>query len=187
MVEENEIWTARRAAAGGASEQRWVLSHTGPVMLRVIRRVLGSRADETEDVLQEASVDLLAALEAFRGECTLRHYAGRIAARHAIRARRKREREAQKVIALRQSKDLSTTSGPEGRWADRFADEQLFRDVLSRIPAEQAEALVLRVVVGFTLPEVSNATGVPLNTVRSRIRLARQRLRGMLIRQGVRR
>lgn len=88
---ESEIWLARRAAAGHGKDEREVLGLTGPVMLRVIKRVLGADADDVEDVLQEACVSLLPALRAFRGECTLRHYGGRIAARHAIRARRRRD------------------------------------------------------------------------------------------------
>ena len=35
----------------------------------------------------------------------------------------------------------------------------------------------MRVVMGWTLEEVSRATGAPINTVRSRVRLAKEALR----------
>ncbi len=183
---EREIWLARRAGAGRRGDERAVLEETGPVMLRVIQRVLGPQADEVEDVLQEASLALLGSLRAYRGECTLRHYAGRIAARHAIRARRRRERERDKVVALRawnEHRDLRAPSVSELQ--ERRDDERLFRELLGKLPEEQAEALVLRVVLGHSLPEIAAAVGAPPNTVRSRIRIARERLRRMLIQRGV--
>lgn len=54
---------------------------------------------------------------------------------------------------------------------------EVLRELLTRIPDEQAETLTLRVVLGWSLPEVAAATGVPLNTVRSRVRLAKNALR----------
>jgi RNA polymerase sigma-70 factor (ECF subfamily) len=54
---------------------------------------------------------------------------------------------------------------------------QVVRELLDQLPEEQAETFALRVAMGFSLPEVAAATGAPLNTVRSRIRLAKEALR----------
>jgi RNA polymerase sigma-70 factor (ECF subfamily) len=54
---------------------------------------------------------------------------------------------------------------------------ELLRDVLAQIPPEQAETLSLRVVLGWSLAEIAETMGVPLNTVRSRLRLAKTALR----------
>ena len=51
------------------------------------------------------------------------------------------------------------------------------RDLLARLPHDQAEVLALHVVLGHSLPEVSQSTSIPLNTVKSRLRLAKQALR----------
>jgi len=51
------------------------------------------------------------------------------------------------------------------------------RGLIQTLPEEQAETLALRVVLGFSLEEVAEATGVPLNTVRSRVRLAKTALK----------
>lgn len=180
MTREQEIWLARRASAGTASGPREVLELTSPIMLRVIRRVLGPNASEAEDVLQESCFGLLGALASYRGECSLNHYAGRIAARHAVRARRKRQREDEKVVALR-----DWQPGHQPALDDRVDARTLLSELLGKLPEEQAESLVLRLVLGHTLPEIADTTGVPLNTVRSRIRLARERLSTMLTRRGM--
>jgi RNA polymerase sigma-70 factor (ECF subfamily) len=51
------------------------------------------------------------------------------------------------------------------------------RDLLTDLPEEQADALALRVMLGWSLEDVAQATGAPLNTVRSRVRLAKEALR----------
>ena len=50
-------------------------------------------------------------------------------------------------------------------------------ELLARLPEEQAETLALRVVLGWSLDEIASATGAPTNTVRSRMRLAKDALR----------
>ncbi len=54
------------------------------------------------------------------------------------------------------------------------------REALVRIPQEQRRALVLAVFYGFTAREVSELDGVPLGTVKTRVRTALQRLRSEL-------
>ncbi|MCA2981704.1 MAG: hypothetical protein INH37_25795, partial [Myxococcaceae bacterium] len=52
----------------------------------------------------------------------------------------------------------------------------VIQELLGTLPEVQAETLALRVVLGLSLGEVAAATQVPLNTVRSRIRLAKEAL-----------
>jgi RNA polymerase sigma-70 factor (ECF subfamily) len=47
------------------------------------------------------------------------------------------------------------------------------RELLDELPEEQAEALAMRFMLGSSLEEVAQASGVPVNTVRSRVRLAK--------------
>ena len=49
--------------------------------------------------------------------------------------------------------------------------------LLDELPANQAEALVLHAALGFTIDEIAAAVGRPAETIRSRLRLAKQVLR----------
>jgi RNA polymerase sigma-70 factor (ECF subfamily) len=51
------------------------------------------------------------------------------------------------------------------------------RELLAELPPEQAEALAMRVVLGWSLEEIAVQSRAPLNTVRSRLRLAKESLR----------
>jgi RNA polymerase sigma-70 factor (ECF subfamily) len=53
----------------------------------------------------------------------------------------------------------------------------LIRTLLDELPEEQAETLALRVMLGWSLKEIAASTGAPLNTVRSRLRLAKEAIR----------
>jgi RNA polymerase sigma-70 factor (ECF subfamily) len=54
------------------------------------------------------------------------------------------------------------------------------REALMRLPAEQRRALVLAVFYGYTAREVSEQDGMPVGTVKTRIRAALMRLRSEL-------
>jgi len=53
----------------------------------------------------------------------------------------------------------------------------LVAELLTTIPKPQADALGLRAVVGLSIEEIARTTNVPANTVRSRLRLAKESLR----------
>src|SRR5262249_19342612 len=121
-------------------------------------------------------IALVQALPSFRGECAPEHYASRIAVRTAVAApkpvRAVGGRPAQAQLGTPASADaLPAGGGPAPR------RERIIRDLLGEIPDEQAESMALRFVLGWSLEEVGQATGVPVNTVRSRLRLAKQALR----------
>ena len=55
------------------------------------------------------------------------------------------------------------------------------RDLLTTLPEPQAEALALHCVLGYTTAEIASSVRVPVETVRSRLRLAKQALRRRLL------
>ena len=55
--------------------------------------------------------------------------------------------------------------------------KEFVRGLLDTIPEEQAEVLVLRIMLGWALKDIATTSGAPLNTVRSRLRLAKEALR----------
>jgi RNA polymerase sigma-70 factor (ECF subfamily) len=53
----------------------------------------------------------------------------------------------------------------------------IVRELVATLPEALAEALTLHVILGYTVQEISQTCDVPMETVRSRLRLARQALR----------
>jgi RNA polymerase sigma factor (sigma-70 family) len=68
----------------------------------------------------------------------------------------------------------------EDRTETQVVDSELLREPLTRLPSDQRRALVLAVFYGFTAREISELDGVPLGTVKTRIRSAMLKLRAQL-------
>jgi RNA polymerase sigma-70 factor (ECF subfamily) len=169
---------AARAAAGDALAARRLLERVAPSVHRVVRAVLGPRGTPPDDVTQDALVAVVHALASFRGECGLVHYACRIAARVAMAARRARAADP-KVLSLEEEEALEVPVAGDDPEAPRR--RALVRALLDELPEAQAETLVLRVMLGYSIGEVAEAMGVPANTVRSRLRLAKEALRSRIV------
>lgn len=163
------------ARAGDRAAMRRLLGLLGPRLLRVVRGVLGPAHPELEDVLQDATVLVVRALDDFRGEGQVEGYAVRITLRAAIAARKKyKARVARVEEPTIEAEDDAPTPNDEVLASKR---RELLRSLLDELPEAQAEALVLRSVLGHSLEETARVAGVPENTVRSRMRLAREALR----------
>jgi RNA polymerase sigma-70 factor (ECF subfamily) len=169
----------RRAAAGDRKAARSLLGAVGPAMLRAIRKVLARSTHEVEDVAQEAMEALIAALPTFRGECPVLHFARRVAVLTALANRRRLDLRAQWAAEMpEQTASEGVAAGPSPAEALFLRGRrEALEALLDELPANQAEVLVLHVALGFTIDEVAGATGRPVETIRSRLRLAKQALR----------
>lgn len=167
-----------KAAVGGDMEATGrLLKAVAPAMMRAARALMGASHPDVDDVVQQSLIGLVQAMPAFRGDCSPTHYATRIVARIAVAARHRAKRRGDRND---ESVELTAIPGMSAPLADHVAAERrrsAVRGLLERLPEEQAETLALRVALGFSLSEVAAATSVPLNTVRSRIRLAKEALR----------
>jgi len=80
--------------------------------------------------------------------------------------------------------ELLAESPPDGDEApgteDRFVDSEGIREAVARLPEDQRRALVLAAFYGYTAKEVGELDGVPLGTVKTRIRSAMSKLRAEL-------
>ena len=171
------IALARSAAACYSASTRRLLLAVAPRIARVVGSVLGGSHADVDDAVQLALIALIHALPDFRGECEPIHYASRIAVRTAV-AVRKRARAAQaRHDGEIDSDALASAQALPSEAAHAQRRRRLMRDLLLELPPEQAESMALRFVLGWSLDEVARATGAPINTVRSRVRLAKLALR----------
>jgi RNA polymerase sigma factor (sigma-70 family) len=67
---------------------------------------------------------------------------------------------------------LEASRPHEDRTEAQVADAELLREPLTRLPSDQRRVLVLAAFYGFTAREISELDGVPLGTVKTRIRSA---------------
>src|SRR3569623_754143 len=87
-VRPDQLAPLARAAAAGAPEAATtlVLQLGGPI-LKVVRKVLGARHPDVDDVAQDTVIALLRSLQTVRGDCTVERIAQRITLQTAQAAR----------------------------------------------------------------------------------------------------
>jgi len=166
---------ARRAQRGDVEAQRRMFVAVAPALLPPLRMVLGPHHPDLEDVLQEALLALLRGLARFRGESSVLHFARRVAMKRALDVRRRERAMGRKLEHARQIHWPSPPTPREVVIADRR--RRHLRDLLAELPEAQSEALAMRAVLGHSIDEIAEALDVPINTVRSRLRLAKAALR----------
>jgi RNA polymerase sigma-70 factor (ECF subfamily) len=170
---------ARAAAAGQREATVRLMSLVAPPVAAAIRALLGPKHPELEDVVQEALLAITSALDRFRGESSFLHYARRIAVRTALAQRRSQDQGARRLAETLAMVAPSTTSvAPPIEREQRVA---LLARLLDELPEGQAECLAYRVLLEYPLPQIAREIGVPVNTVRSRVRLARNHLRDRIL------
>ena len=171
------------AVKGNRSAIHALLVALAPHLLRTVRSLLGRNHAEAEDVAQEAALVVLGALPNFRGESSVARFATRTAVLVAMNARRKlaaTKRGGSSATAAIDLDELEAAPGGPEQQLVRAQAAEAVRELLGTLPAPQAEALALHCVGGCTLAEIASATGAPLQTVKSRLRLARRALRQVL-------
>jgi RNA polymerase sigma-70 factor (ECF subfamily) len=168
---------ARSCRQGEPGAAKTLLVTVGPAMLQMVRRVLGPKDADAEDVLQEALLAFIHAVPAFRGESTVKHFACRIATLTALKVLRARPRDPMHIAVL--DEDCWDGVAPD-HWAQASNRRQALRALLDDLPEAQAEALVLHFVAGHSVEEMAQTAKIPAETIRSRLRLAKETLRARI-------
>jgi RNA polymerase sigma-70 factor (ECF subfamily) len=166
---------ARQAAAGNGLATGRLLRMLTPRLGSIVRAIMGASHPDRDDALQVTLIGFVQALPSFRGECDPVGYAATIAVRSAVAARKRaRVRGSREEAVVVESADPTASPGQQ---AEARRQQEILRELLAAIPTEQGETLAMRVVLGWSLEEIAAHTQVPVNTVRSRLRLAKEAMR----------
>jgi RNA polymerase sigma-70 factor (ECF subfamily) len=141
--------------------------------IRNLVRFLVRGDSDVDDIAQEAMVVVLRGLPTYRGEGPFGKWLDRVVVRSTFADLRRRRAERSLVAIAEDPPVLADhRAQPDEyllrRWAVRVLDE---------LPDDQRYAVALHHVLGMSVPEVAAEVGAPQETIRSRLRLARARLR----------
>ena len=166
----------RRIAVGDRSAfDEFYAKVSGPVY-QVILAIVGNRA-EAEDVAQEALVQL------WRDAARFDPARGSILGWSVSVARSRALDRARSTGARRRLVDrLCQSMRPEGA-EERINDgppPASLRQALEQLPPEQRQVVELAYFTGLTQTEMAERLGIPLGTVKTRVKLAMEKLRAVL-------
>jgi RNA polymerase sigma-70 factor, ECF subfamily len=183
-VDRTDRETMERLASGDLGSLERLYDQYGAMSFSIAYRITGDRAS-AEDVVQEAF------LGAWRNAA---RYAG---ARGSVKTwllSIVHHRAIDAVRRHRPTAELPETDGPlpaplrmPDTWTEIAAslDRDTVRAALETLPAVQRNAIELAYFGGLTQSEVAQRTGVPLGTVKGRMRLGLEGLRAAMLAMGV--
>ncbi len=167
-------WVAGDDAAFGQLYAR----HRMPLF----RFLLGQVHDRSlaEELFQDVWQKVIAARAGWRPDAPFGAWLYRIAHnRLHDHWRARRHRPPAPADALERTAALAATDDPERDASNRQDAARLHR-ALEELPAEQREAVLMRLHGELPLEEIARITGVGRETVKSRLRYAMEKLRGRL-------
>lgn len=164
----------REERALGALYDRYIR-----LVYAVALRITGDR-ETAEEVVQDVFQAVWQSAGGFQTGASFSSWLMGIARHRAIDAiRSKRERARAREQALDPGLPTGDDSSPE-REAGRSALREVVKEALGTLPPVQRQAIELAYYGGLTRDEIAKATGEPLGTVKTRLRLGLLKLRDLL-------
>jgi RNA polymerase sigma-70 factor (ECF subfamily) len=140
-------------------------------------RRMGVSEDEIDDVVQEIFIVIHAKLETLQQPESLRSWIYGIIRRTVSTYRRARRAKAASAEAFSSESEMQYPQPPSPQELAEQSDQvKLLWQLLVKLDAPKREVFVLAELDEMTVPEIASAIEVPVNTVYSRLRTARQEL-----------
>ena len=179
MVEEQCVAQARGGDASAFEEL--VRTYEAPVY-RLALRMCGGRAEDAQEVAQEAFLAAWRGLPRFRGQCRFSSWLYKLTANAAVdHLRREKRRPA--AVPLENAGEPADPHTPQEE-LERRELHRAVQQALDRLTPEHREVLVLREIQQLSYDEIADTLSLDLGTVKSRINRGRRQLRDFLIKQG---
>lgn len=151
-------------------------------------RHLGVDAAALDDVVQEVFMVIHSRLETLRQTESLRSWVYGVTRRTVSSFRRGQRHRAASGAEFAVTADWTATAPPTPQSLSELSDQhRLLLRLLDEMDEAKREVFVLAELQEFTAPEIAEALEIPLNTVYSRLRLARQAFEQSRAREAARR
>jgi RNA polymerase sigma-70 factor (ECF subfamily) len=149
-------------------------------VIGMCRRVLGD-PHEAEDVAQDAFLQAYRALPTFRGDGPFGAWVWRIASRLAFARLKRRPPELQADPSRAEGWLEPTVEDLDPAGMVLVGEQRAdVKEAVSKLPPAQRQVVTLRFYSDLSLEEISNQTGAPVGTVKSRLHRALASLRGSI-------
>jgi len=170
-----DVLIIKNAAKGDIASFERIYKALSPYVYTLVYAMMGNEPDSA-DVTQDVFLSIHKNLRYFNFRSNLKTWAHRIAVNTALNALAKRNRSGRRTVELDAAFDISSNELPaEETIAKKEAGEQVYR-MLSALSAEQRACVVLRDMQGLSYKEIALATESNINTVRTRLKRARETL-----------
>jgi RNA polymerase sigma-70 factor (ECF subfamily) len=139
---------------------------------------IAANATDAEELTQEVFITVLKKVHTFSGLSSIKTWLYRVTVNTTLNYLKKKSRGRKKEVELDDTIAQSVAGyrdTPDDEINKSFASQRVNK-LLDSLPQEQKVCIVLRELEGLSYEEISEVTGVNINTVRTRIKRAREML-----------
>jgi RNA polymerase sigma-70 factor, ECF subfamily len=167
--------TLQKAAQGDLHAFEQLYKATSGFVYNVAFRVVANKED-AQEVTQEVFLTVHRKLKDFRFESSFKTWVYRITTNQAINIAKKRAKIQDKAVVYDEDvHPIPVEAGIEGQIEKEYAQERI-NELLSALNPDQRACIVLRNIEGLSYEEIAGALKVNLNTVRTRLKRAREKM-----------
>jgi RNA polymerase sigma-70 factor (ECF subfamily) len=134
-------------------------------------------SSDVDDLVQECFIKVWKGLADFRGDASIKTWVTRIAINtaHDYFRRKGRDPQTEELDESIEAQSISATD-----------DKDVVKKALECLSVPHREVLILNILEEHTIEEISELLGVPAGTIKSRLFHAREQMKQILEKNGVR-
>jgi RNA polymerase sigma-70 factor (ECF subfamily) len=163
------------ASEGDAGAFEKIYRATADYVYTIALKVTGHRAD-AEEVAQDVFLKIHRELGNFRFESAFTTWLYRITVNSAISTARKTARRRTRQVEFDDGIAVEDTRNATREAIEKEGNQEQVRSMLEALNPDQRACIVLREMEGMRYGEIAEALRININTVRSRLRRARETL-----------
>ena len=135
------------------------------------------RNNETaQDVAQDVFITLYDKMDRFRFESSFKTWVYRITINTSINVLKKSSKMRDKSVAFDDQYDYGQSGDTVHQEIQREEQTELVNKLLGYLNPDQRACMILRSIEGLTYEEIAESLKIPINTVRTRLKRAREKL-----------
>lgn len=162
-----------KALEGNAGAFEKLYRATADYVYTVAMKITGNRAD-AEEVTQDVFMKIHRNLGQFRFRSSFTTWLYRIAVNSAISASRKSAKRRARETEYDDGIAVERESGAPNNRGEAEGNELRLQSMLAALNPDQRACIVLRGMEGLSYREIADTLGININTVRSRLKRARE-------------
>ncbi|MDD5557394.1 MAG: RNA polymerase sigma factor [bacterium] len=163
----------RKAARGDAAAFERIYRASADYVYTIAVGITGNGAD-AEEVAQDVFLTVHRKLRRFRFRSSFKTWLYRVAVNRALGTLRKTSRRRARQVEYDDDASYGVERGGAAAGAEREDDRRRLEALLGALNPDQRACIVLREIEGMRYAEIAETLGVNINTVRTRLKRARE-------------
>ncbi len=132
--------------------------------------------DEAQEVTQEVFITVYHKLKSFKFKSSFKTWIYRITINSAINFAKKRSKEQSRIAEFNDKNEFNRTVDFVSEKIEEEQHEKVISTLLEALNPDQRACVVLRSIEGLSYQEIAKSLNININTVRSRLKRAREKL-----------